>query len=81
MSEDRCICCGAIIPEGVTVCPSCLLAVKPRKEQRMTDGLKSCEFCKGRVYTKKPVTIITAYGKRFQLVVEYCPNCGRKLRT
>ena len=26
--EDRCICCGAIIPEGVWVCPSCLLCVK-----------------------------------------------------
>jgi hypothetical protein len=41
---------------------------------------KPCDFCKGRAYTKKPVTIITAYGKRFQMVFEYCPNCGRKLR-
>jgi hypothetical protein len=44
------------------------------------DELKPCDFCKGRAYTKKPVTIITAYGKRFQMVFEYCPNCGRKLR-
>lgn len=21
--EDRCICCGAIIPEGIQVCPKC----------------------------------------------------------
>lgn len=41
---------------------------------------KACDFCKGRAYTKKPVTIITAYGKRFQMVFEHCPNCGRKLR-
>ena len=41
---------------------------------------KPCDFCKGRAYTKKPVTIITAYGKRFQMVFEHCPNCGRKLR-
>ena len=41
---------------------------------------KSCEFCKGRAYTKKPVTISTMYGKRFQMIVEYCPSCGRKLR-
>ena len=41
---------------------------------------KTCDFCKGRAYTKKPVTIITAYDKRFQMVFEYCPNCGRKLR-
>ena len=26
--EDRCICCGAIIPEGNWVCPNCLLNVK-----------------------------------------------------
>lgn len=42
---------------------------------------KSCDFCKGRAYTKKPMTIITAYGKRFQMVFEHCPNCGRKLRA
>ncbi len=42
---------------------------------------KACEFCKGRAYTKKPVTIITIYGKRFEMVFEHCPNCGRKLRT
>lgn len=23
MSEDRCICCGSIIPEGQQVCPLC----------------------------------------------------------
>jgi hypothetical protein len=23
MSEDRCVCCGEIIPEGVQVCPIC----------------------------------------------------------
>jgi len=23
MSEDRCVCCGAIIPEGRQVCPQC----------------------------------------------------------
>jgi hypothetical protein len=28
MNEDRCVCCGEIIPEGVMVCLSCLLAVK-----------------------------------------------------
>ena len=42
---------------------------------------KPCDFCKGRAYTKKPVTIITAYGKRFQMVFEHCPSCGRKLRS
>lgn len=26
--EDRCVCCGAIIPEGSWACPNCLLNVK-----------------------------------------------------
>ena len=28
MNEDRCVCCGAIIPEGCWVCPNCLVTVK-----------------------------------------------------
>lgn len=28
MAEDRCICCGEIIPEGRSVCPNCLVATK-----------------------------------------------------
>ena len=23
MSENRCVCCGAVIPEGTQVCPKC----------------------------------------------------------
>ena len=23
--EDKCICCGAVIPEGIMVCPNCLV--------------------------------------------------------
>ena len=32
MSEDRCICCGAVIPEGSYVCQNCLLTVKEGSE-------------------------------------------------
>lgn len=28
--EDRCVCCGAIIPEGRMVCPQCEAAAKER---------------------------------------------------
>lgn len=31
MSEDRCICCGDIVPEGRMVCPNCEKPKKPRK--------------------------------------------------
>lgn len=27
--EDRCVCCGRIIPEGSHVCPNCRVYVKP----------------------------------------------------
>jgi ribonucleoside-triphosphate reductase len=27
-NADRCVCCGAIIPEGFMACPRCLLYVK-----------------------------------------------------
>lgn len=42
---------------------------------------KGCEYCKGRAYTKKPLTVITRYGKRIELTFEFCPKCGRKLNT
>lgn len=29
---DRCICCGAIIPEGRMVCPNCEVTVKECKD-------------------------------------------------
>ena len=31
MDEDRCVCCGAVIPEGRMVCPNCLVDVKKEK--------------------------------------------------
>ena len=27
-NADRCVCCGAIIPEGQMVCPNCLVTMK-----------------------------------------------------
>lgn len=38
MAEDRCICCGAIIPEGNLACSNCLVYVK--KEGSEDDGKK-----------------------------------------
>ena len=29
MSEDRCVCCGAVVPEGHMACPQCLVCVRP----------------------------------------------------
>lgn len=31
--EDRCVCCGAIIPEGGWVCPNCQFCVKKPEDK------------------------------------------------
>lgn len=38
-----------------------------------------CSYCKGRAYSKKPVTVITRNMKRVEVVFEYCPACGKKM--
>lgn len=30
--EDRCVCCGAIVPEGRMVCPICEMQAEKRGE-------------------------------------------------
>lgn len=50
------------------------------RKQREGEKSKGCEYCKGRAYTKKPLTVITKYGRRIELVFEFCPNCGRKMK-
>ena len=42
---------------------------------------KWCEYCEGRAYTKKPLTVITRYGRRIELAFEFCPKCGRPLKA
>lgn len=46
----------------------------------MNENKKPCSFCKGKVYTKKPVTITTLNGRKDTVVIDYCPVCGRYLR-
>lgn len=39
MSEDRCICCGEIVPEGRMVCPAC--EKRAEKERDLAEELVS----------------------------------------
>lgn len=43
MSEDRCVCCGEVIPEGRMVCPQC----EPSCLRCANDGLDlpQCKEC------------------------------------
>ena len=36
--EDRCICCGDIIPEGRQVCPNCEESVKIKNKEKDKNG-------------------------------------------
>lgn len=42
---------------------------------------EGCEYCKGRSYTKKPLTVTTRTMKRVEGCFNYCPNCGRDMRA
>ena len=64
MNEDRCVCCGEIIPEGQMVCPNCLLTVKKQNKSVLI-----------RV-TKEPMGVFPKYcpkvGKVYE--AEYVPG-------
>lgn len=32
MNDNRCVCCGDIIPEGMMACPNCLVVSKKTKK-------------------------------------------------
>jgi hypothetical protein len=34
MSEERCVCRGRVIPEGMQYCPLCAKKAKEKKQQR-----------------------------------------------
>ena len=34
MSEERCVCCGAVIPEGKWYCPMCAKKAEEKKQPR-----------------------------------------------
>ena len=68
--EDRCICCGEIIPEGMMACPNCLVASKKKTE------LKPCPFCGGKAEYKRAV--IKTNGLWRDAVNVRCTNCDSR---
>ena len=57
---------------------SAYIALAPTVEAEPVRHGKGCSYCKGRSYSKKPLTVITRTMKRVEVVFEYCPACGRK---
>lgn len=73
MSEERCVCCGAVIPEGGQVCQGCLEFfsrsnwTKPRLIDSWPAPIWTCRACHTQV--------IAVEGYR----AKYCMECGRAI--
>lgn len=50
MSEDRCVCCGEIVPEGRMVCPVC--EKRAEKERDLAEELVS-KWARGELVERK----------------------------
>lgn len=84
MAEDRCICCGEVIPEGRMVCPYCLVSQKTEKCNWCEPGHETCGTCKRYFdYFGDGTEECSAMFDDEQCVgyapIDYCPKCGRKL--
>ena len=85
--SDSSICVIAILGDAlrfVTELPK--IDVEPvnhapsaKTEDNLIRKKMGCKFCKGRAYSKKPLTVITRTMKKVEVVFEYCPSCGRKM--
>ena len=68
--EDRCICCGEIIPEGQQVCKECQEGWKMKEKEKATEiGLvvrtgtaKQPGYIKSRIYRGKEEIVIKSNG-------------------
>jgi hypothetical protein len=43
--EDRCICCGEIIPEGMMACPNCMVASEKPMPKHPCQGCIYYKVC------------------------------------
>ena len=49
--EDRCVCCGAIVPEGRMVCLQCEMDAR---EKRLTESAKAMAETSERILKNRP---------------------------
>jgi NMD protein affecting ribosome stability and mRNA decay len=45
MADNRCVCCGDIIPEGMMACPDCLGATKKMRAAQDEAAWSVCPSC------------------------------------
>ena len=68
-------------PKGIRIKAEIAIDARPAVDAEPVRRGKGCEFCKGRSYTKKPLTVITRTMKRAEVCFNFCPNCGRDMRA
>ena len=69
MTNNRCVICGAIVPEGTQVCPSCESEIDKTYNQTLLGDIRGvavykCNKCGNRIYGKG----------------NYCRVCGVKVK-
>lgn len=67
MSEDRCVCCGELVPEGRMVCPAC--EKRAEKERDLAEELVS-KWARGELVERKKGKWIAQKGGGYR-----CSEC------
>ena len=83
--ENRCVCCGEIIPEGIQVCYSCMNSfitdVAPVRHGHWisltacSNAGVYCSICQKKVYKEDYAWC----NRKNKVRSPYCPNCGAKM--
>ena len=80
MAENRCICCGEIIPEGMMVCPKCQLSQKEEHCNWCEPSNERCGTC-ARFFLSDCSAMYDDEQCVCYSPIDHCPKCGRKLVT
>ena len=85
MSENRCVCCGEVIPEGSQVCLHCEQNVEHRKQWieenwRPSSTMFVCPYCREQVYFAHGSSSKSRRrGLTKRCLYRFCPWCGKEV--
>lgn len=76
--ENRCVSCGAIIPEGRQVCPACLAGFTPETFKALEKALEKIgllidEFIESLIATFQPINTLEEQLEELQRFIYYTP--------
>lgn len=73
---NRCVCCGAVIPEGRMVCPTCLSLEMARAPKGIKKARRCDLYVADRNAGMKYAEIAAKYGVSYQCVAQSCASRG-----